>query len=388
MNPNLPYVVVAKQSISFEAAGLSDKVKVIYRIQGGILSWQPGRPINGILGFESGMGYYVVPSVELDLSALVVPPLEEAPAYDFEKYVTNAYYLTNALNQDGQPCVNGDAIYSVPDSVGDSDISYAGDPAPTLGIPKYNNGAMVVVNQPFAPYTSTTLDDPYALPEEMTIVFRKLPGTGWEAISATEDYYVAFDGETNMRIGNASTALTNQYYPQLYAVTIIHILWEPGGTAAKVWINGVYREEVIGSMTDSHNRSLSVHSNASDIDLIAKFYTHGQLSDSDRADYLTQQNSYFNVGSLPGLPYASNVGHTKSGFNYTAHYTYNGALPEDVSKVKYQWWEKDGSGGGFVYTPRSTQKNTSYTGSNDFRVTVQVFDTEGNTWHPVNGDWT
>lgn len=80
MEANLPYAVVAKTNATFVSAGLTvDNLKIIYRIEGGILSWIPDRPINGITAFEAGKGYYLIPAAELDLSAYVVPPLTDLP---------------------------------------------------------------------------------------------------------------------------------------------------------------------------------------------------------------------------------------------------------------------------------------------------------------------
>jgi hypothetical protein len=72
-----PCVGVAKQTISFGAAGLNfNNIEAIYKADGGPLqSWMPGRAINPITGFEIGKGYYIVAKTDIDLTAVLYPPI-------------------------------------------------------------------------------------------------------------------------------------------------------------------------------------------------------------------------------------------------------------------------------------------------------------------------
>jgi hypothetical protein len=73
-----PNAGVAKQSVSFLDAGLnSSNVQIIYKADGSpaLQSWVPGRAINGITGFEAGKGYYIVAKTDLNLGAILYPPV-------------------------------------------------------------------------------------------------------------------------------------------------------------------------------------------------------------------------------------------------------------------------------------------------------------------------
>ncbi|MCH5715590.1 hypothetical protein [Niabella hibiscisoli] len=315
--------------------------------------------------------------------------------FTFESYIDNAYYAANALNAGGQKCKNGDAVITIPDSKGNVSIKYNGASAPTLGIPKYLNGSIAVTNQSDAVYlssevaynSSVSTTGLYNLPEEVTMVFRKMPGTDWEAISTTADYYIGFGGGA-LRVMSPAVFLPGTLPDINFKVAILHVRFYKSGSAdaADVWLNGISLGTVTTSsgMYRSKNRSISVHTNASDHDLIAKFYKSGTIS--DRADYLKQLNTYFNAneGPLANQPYASNVTKSKSGNQYTANYVYNGLKPENASAVQYQWYELINNGA-FTHVPLGTTKTITYTGPNAIRPTIKVVDSLGNSWRYVNG---
>jgi len=74
---NIPAVCVAKTDISFAAAGITSlNTRIIYKVGNPLLSYIPGRVINAISGFEENEGYYIVPAVDMDLTAVLVPPLD------------------------------------------------------------------------------------------------------------------------------------------------------------------------------------------------------------------------------------------------------------------------------------------------------------------------
>lgn len=71
-----PNAIVAKATVAFSAAGItSTNTEIIYLVGNPLKSYVPGRPINGISGFESGKGYYMVAKQDMDLTSHVVPPV-------------------------------------------------------------------------------------------------------------------------------------------------------------------------------------------------------------------------------------------------------------------------------------------------------------------------
>jgi hypothetical protein len=73
---NAPNAIVAKVTIDFPSAGItSSNTAIIYLVDDPLKSYVPGRPINGITGFVSGKGYYMVALQDMDLEDAVVPPL-------------------------------------------------------------------------------------------------------------------------------------------------------------------------------------------------------------------------------------------------------------------------------------------------------------------------
>lgn len=73
---NAPNAVVAKTTVSFVDAGINaTNTEVVYMVDNPLLSYVPGRAINGISGFVANKGYYIVAKVDMDLTAYLVPPL-------------------------------------------------------------------------------------------------------------------------------------------------------------------------------------------------------------------------------------------------------------------------------------------------------------------------
>lgn len=69
-------VGVAKSTVSFAAAGFTaDNIHIIFKADGDLQSWVPGRLINGITGFETDKGYYIVAKQNINLNAVLAPPL-------------------------------------------------------------------------------------------------------------------------------------------------------------------------------------------------------------------------------------------------------------------------------------------------------------------------
>lgn len=87
LQANKPYSVVAKQSVSFAAAGINPtNTVIIYRVQGAYLSFRPERPINAIDSFVANIGYNIIPKIDIDLTEFLSPPLpmgEEVPMFRY-----------------------------------------------------------------------------------------------------------------------------------------------------------------------------------------------------------------------------------------------------------------------------------------------------------------
>lgn len=81
LKANVPAVVMAKKTISFTDAGLSDlNTYTLYKIGYPTISWQPGRSINTLTGFEVDEGYLIEPKADIDLTDVVATKLSEAAA--------------------------------------------------------------------------------------------------------------------------------------------------------------------------------------------------------------------------------------------------------------------------------------------------------------------
>lgn len=131
-----PAAIVAKTSISFASAGLdATKVRVIYEVGDPLKSFIPGRAINAITGFTQDKGYYMVPAVDLDLSAIVAPPLDAAnitppaPTAGIVDDTANTFDWTNAagyVTADHETSINGGTTWTAatkPLSVGDVSLA-------------------------------------------------------------------------------------------------------------------------------------------------------------------------------------------------------------------------------------------------------------------------
>lgn len=85
---NRPYAVIAKQSLTFVEAGLnSSNLVIIFKVQGSLGSYMPGRPINAIDSFVADTGYYIIPKLDIDLTELLSPPLPDGDELPSFKYV-------------------------------------------------------------------------------------------------------------------------------------------------------------------------------------------------------------------------------------------------------------------------------------------------------------
>lgn len=68
-------VVIAKQTVSFQAAGLDvTNTRVVYEVGSRMRSWKPDRQINAITQFEAGKAYYIIPRQNMAAKTLLMAP--------------------------------------------------------------------------------------------------------------------------------------------------------------------------------------------------------------------------------------------------------------------------------------------------------------------------
>lgn len=317
--------------------------------------------------------------------------LTEPPTSTLYSFVDNIFYAVDAKDANGLSCVNGSIPQTISDRKGGMNLTFAGDANPSLGRDIWMDGSIWFQNHSQGHFESVSNPTLFPLPEEFTIVFRKMPGTDWERISGPGgDYYLGFGGG-HIRVINQDNYLSTPSVPKDFEIGYIHVLLEgsTGNYSANVWKNGQLIETTSSTTSWLRNKcSLSTDTNASDHDWIAKFYKKGKMTDADRATYFSLLSNEFTIGQMPSKPYASNVNKVYSGSTLTAAYTYNGINAEDTTKTEYKWYELGfgGTSGGYlIHNLIGTTKSITYSGSNQTRVCVKVYDTNNNSWRFVNG---
>lgn len=317
---------------------------------------------------------------------------------DQEKALINvlvdiAYWGDTVLDSGGQAAQEAEVIQTIPDAKGNHNLVYGGDASPDLGRPVKIGDGIDFYNQSQTYFSKASTHN---LPEEFTIVFRHMPGQGWENIQGVYGaMYVGFGGgidvvETGGGRGIRvldSIIYVDQNLPLVYLqVCTIHVLFETyntTGTKATVWYNG----NLVGSVeseTTYRRTTLAIGSNTNIVEhiFLGAFHKFSKLTDQERSDYLELIHAYFGLGDLPTGPYASAVQHQVSGNNHTCNYTYNGQNPENTAAVQYRWYERTGSA--FRHTLVGTTKTITYAGGNTLLCAVKVSDNQGNSWRYVS----
>jgi hypothetical protein len=73
---NTPAFAVARQTVSFAAAGFDEtNVSIIFEAGNPFKSWKPTRTTNSITGFTEGVGYMIRPLVSMDKETYLIPPI-------------------------------------------------------------------------------------------------------------------------------------------------------------------------------------------------------------------------------------------------------------------------------------------------------------------------
>lgn len=290
----------------------------------------------------------------------------------------DAYYTSAGAVTDGS------GVVIKIKAVKGSDMPYVGLTNPTIAKPYLAGGEVVFSNQPNANFKLLTRgnDKPFSFPEELTIVFRKMPGTDYEAIlSGWGNYYLGF-GNDNIRAGNSNGYLQAKAFPKYFELCYLHARYEANGIT--LWLNGKNLGKV--STTDISRRlgyGVGIETNSTDFNWIASMFIEKGLSDEERLAYFRAVRSNYKIGTMPGSPYASEVKAVQQSGKLVASYKYNGLNAEDKSKVAYQWWKLAPDLGKQVVV--GTGPSVAF--QTDVKVTVKVTDVKGNSWMFVSGQY-
>ncbi|WP_346236168.1 hypothetical protein ABDK00_016825 [Niabella insulamsoli] len=272
------------------------------------------------------------------------------------------------------------------------DINYTGIASPTLIKPYQIGNEVVFTNQPNANYSLLTRPNGnfFPLPEEQTIVFRKLPGTDWEAIvSGWGNYYIGFGSINDLRAMTSDLYFKNKIDLQYFTLNFLHLRFEDAGSGkgkAKAWLNGDYIGEVTTSNSSWSRRlgyGVGIETNSADFNWLASMFIERGLTDAERERYFNQIEAAYPIGSLPNHPYASNISFSNRSGRLIPSYEYNGANPEDKSRVEFQWWKLSPD----LSNQKLISTDASIATQSGVKVCVKVTDVKGNTWMFVSGNY-
>ncbi|MGV3505100.1 MAG: hypothetical protein ACO1O1_15430 [Adhaeribacter sp.] len=317
------------------------------------------------------------------------------------------------------------------DQIGTAHLQYSGDnvaPMPDSH-PKYFRTAAEkegyiffdnVANEKFT--TISPLSQPMTGKRELWLVMRR------PAIAANFEAYLNDDkagyfsdrgyGKTGLSNDGADAISANENVPIPFLTkTLVRIKFD--GNNSEIFINnqrvqgplaGGYFSE--GNNSQWLNLVIGASTNNAYWDWYASYYKRGNFAPSMAQEVYTALAERHQIGSLPPLPYASNIKIVRTGDNYSVDYTFNSPLPypEDKTKTEYQFiYGERGPGPnifGAYYIPQlANQKvinrldyavgNTKgnpelFSSINNyawFRIIVKVYDTEGNSWRFQSAQW-
>lgn len=310
-------------------------------------------------------------------------PISQPSKGNIESYVS-AYYTSSNIFTEASGVVTGlKAVKGV-------NLPYVGLAAPTLERPFLANGEIVFRNQPDANFKIQVRDNknPYPLPEEVTIIFRKMPGTNYEALySGWGNYYIGFAAIDDLRALRSDTYFSKKSPLKYFELSFIHVRYEDAGNGkgkAKAWVNGIYVGEIVTPDADWPRRlgyGVGIETNSTDFNWLASMFIERGMTDSEREAYFKEIQNAYKIGSLPALPYASDIKIVEQSGKLTASYKYNGADAENKSKVEYQWYKLSPNLG----SQKLISTESSITKQSGVKVCVKVTDVKGNSWMYVSG---
>lgn len=304
----------------------------------------------------------------------------------------HVYLAANSLDKSGLRAVNGDSVYTIPDTAGNYPLKYAGSFIPILtGRPPILwNGELLFDNEPHTLYNSNTFPR-VAYPYEVTLVGRRLPGTAFEQYinDWMNDLTIGDSGSTfRSGDGDVNTQTYSNSRVNDFEVFVVHVLAESGKQT--MWLNGRLLGAIASRTTSRRElNSVGVSTNNAQWNFIAEYVKHGKFTDQERMAHLQAAGVNHQQGIKPVQPYASDVSIIK-GPEYTAKYTYNGVLPPDVSKTQYRWlgYGPGGLGGVKIIGTGASLPLHATSGYTELRVEVKVYDTYGSSFRYVSMPFT
>lgn len=312
-----------------------------------------------------------------------------------EQLASQIYYAKGSLKSNLTPAVTGDSIQRVLDLKSDKHLDYAGIPQPTLTgrPPIYDDrglGAISFDNEPLTSYEVNLERTDYPL--EVSLILVNQPGTAFEAWMNNYGSYMG-DAGGAIRLVHSNATVSGSQAPPKFFTGHIHAKFDNG--RADLWVDSVYQ----GFVTFDENpeakwgNKLGVNTNNAQWEFIAHHCFERELTTQERNQFFADMALKFKVGQEKQMPYARNGWMTRVGDNFTATYEFRNPLgfPEDTTKTKYRWvglgdgwlsdqWVLDGAG----KTINLSQIRADVI---QLKVEVQVYDTQGNTWKRIPGDW-
>ncbi|MGV3641205.1 MAG: hypothetical protein ACO1NZ_11835, partial [Adhaeribacter sp.] len=269
-------------------------------------------------------------------------------------------YQTNAPIQDNQ------RVGRITDLLGNAPMQYSGDNLAPMAdsYPKYFRSSRDtegyvffdnVFNEKFS--TSSPLSSPMTGKRELWLVMRR-PG-----IAANFEAYLNDDkagyfsdrgyGKTGLSNDGADAISANELVPIPFLTkTLVRIKFD--GNNSEIFINNV---RVQGPLTGGYfsegnnsqwlNLVVGATTNNAYWDWYASYYKRGNFKPSVAQEVYTALAERHQIGSLPPLPYASNIRIVRTGDQYSLAYTFNNPLgiAEDISRTEYQFiYGKRGDG--------------------------------------------
>lgn len=277
--------------------------------------------------------------------------------------------------------IEGNVVTRLNSVKGGVNVPYVGLDTPTLERPYLNKNEVVFTNQPNANFKQLVRQDgnPFALPEEITIVFRKMPGTDFEALlSGWGNYYVGFGSTSQLRALNSDTYYSTPISLPYFSLNYLHLRYEGGATGiCRAWLNGEYIGQVTANTwVRRQGYGVGIETNSTDFNWLASMFIERGMTDTERQGYFSAIEEEFNIGSILDLPYANNLTVGTSGGNHVANYTYVGSQPQNTELTEYRWYKLNPNLG----SQQLISTSATVPAQSGVKVCVKVCDNQGRSW--------
>lgn len=338
--------------------------------------------------------------MRLDITFNIKEEGDLLPLLPGELLAKHVYYAKDSLNADLEIAQNDESVFRVSDLKEDADLTYSGTQTPTLtGRPpiysSHDKASISFDNEPLTQFNC--IIPKIDTPVEISLTLMMLPGTPHEAWYSNGGIY-AGDTGGGIRLAHADMGVPGSVAPEFFKVGNIHALFTP--SRADLWVNGEYQNFVSYPGRDEPNgiqlAQIGVHTNNAQWEFMAYHMFPRELTTLERNQFFSNIDSKFTIGKEKQLPYAKNGTISRVGNTLTANYEYRNPLgfPEDTSKTIYRWvslswpgWLSeqhvfDGLGDTVDASMFPVGEETR-----QCKCEVQVFDTMGNTWKRIAGNW-